>query len=161
MGEAMRNRFRFVPVLNPLMEDVPQVILAIMRTIGVDAEFDETDPMLRRAAELFHAKAANPRDIRDQISDIVFLSRSSRITAKQIVDAALDFTPSCDVRSVAYADLWAIRVCSRKSYLPWSKDPASYPYPPHFVGVVDARTGEIDLQRLDAEIERLKPYANV
>jgi hypothetical protein len=161
MGEAMRNRFRFVPVLNPLLEDVPQVILAITRTIGVDAEFDDTDPMLRRAAELFHAKAANPRDIRDQISDIVFLSRSSRITAKQIVDAALDFTPSCDVRSVAYADLWAIRVCSRKSYLPWSTNPASYPYPPHFVGVVDARTGEIDLHGLDAEIERLKPYANV
>ena len=161
IGEAMRSRLRFVPVTNPLPQDYPAIIIAIAATLSrVRLGFDESDASVRHAAEVFWKRGANPRDIRDQLSDAVFFG-ASPLTPKAILAAAKDFAPSADSTSVIYADLWAVRVCSRKSYLPWSKDPASYDFPPHLQDVVDPQTGDVDIEKLDRKIEAMKSHANV
>jgi hypothetical protein len=160
IGEAMRNRLRFVPVTNPLPQDYPAIIVAIAASLSRRSlSFDATDSFVRLAAEIFYNRGANPRDIRDQLSDAFFGDRSLR--AERLIATAEDFAPSADGASVVYADLWAVRVCSRKSYLPWAADPASYEFPPHLEDIVDKGTGEIDNEKLNRKIESMKPYANV
>jgi len=161
IGAAMRSRLRFVPVTNPLLQDYPAIVAAIAASLNrKPVDFDESDSFVKLAAEIFYNRGANPRDIRDQLSDAVFFGKSA-LRPEALIAAAEDFAPSADVGSMVYADLWAVRVCSRKSYLPWAADPGSYEFPPHLEDIVDKATGEIDTKKLDRKIESMKPHANV
>ncbi len=124
-------------------------------------EFDESDANVRAAAEVFYRRGANPRDIRGQLSDVLFFGGGKPLTSAAILTAAKNFAPSADARSAIYADLWAVRVASQTSYLPWSTDPAGYEYPPHLDPLVDHKTGDIDAEKLDATLDAMKAHANV
>jgi hypothetical protein len=161
IGAAMRSRLRFVPVTNPLMQDYPAIVAAIAASLSrTPVDFDETDSLVRLAAEIFYNRGANPRDIRDQLSDTVFFGPSG-LRPEALITAAEDFAPSADTGSMVYADLWAVRVCSRKSYLPWAADPGSYEFPPHLENLVDPKTGEVNIEKIDRSIESMKGHANV
>lgn len=163
IGAAMRSRLRFVPVTNPLPDDYPAIVAAIVASLSrAPIGFDATDSFVRLAAEIFYNRGATPRDIRDQLSDAVFFNGGgAKLRPEALITAAEDFAPSADVGSIVYADLWAVRVCSRKSYLPWAADPASYVFPPHLEDLVDKKSGDIDVEKLDHKIEGMKHHANV
>jgi hypothetical protein len=153
ISAAMRSRFAFVPVLGPIEADLPAIIIALGKRLAPEAKLDPSQPAIREAASLFFRKGASPREI----------GRSLRppITPKSILAAANDLCPASDVESAAFAELWAVKVCSSRALFPWAKDPAGYPYPPHLSGVVSPETGDIDRVELERRIRELEPHANV
>jgi hypothetical protein len=159
MGAAMRSRFTIIPVLQPVASDIPGIIVAIAHRISPASAISPSDGTIREAAEMFYAKGANARHIRAALSNALLLQGG--LDANAVLFAARDLSASTDSASAVYADLWAIRMCTSKSFLPWSEDPQSYPYPSYLVGVVDPATGDINQQELTRRIEEMKPYANV
>jgi hypothetical protein len=158
MGSAMRSRFVFVPVLHPLLEDFALITVATAERVG-QIDFDDTHPLIQTAAEVFYQKGANPRHIRGAIAQSSLTA--SVLTPEVILQAAQDFCGSADLASAIYADLWAIKVCSYKSFLPWAENPKNYPFPPHLINIVDVGTGDIDRNELEKAITHYKPYANL
>jgi hypothetical protein len=77
-----------------------------------------------------------------------------------VLNAAKNFCGSADLKSAFYADLWAIEVCSYKSFFPWSDNP-NYLFPKHLEGIVNEKTGDIDRSKLKDAIAEYKPYANL
>lgn len=159
MGEAMRSRFTMIPVLRPLLEDFPAIIEAIARRIVPDATLSAGDPKVSEAAQLFYRKGASPREVRSGLDAAMLME--GRLTPETVLQAARDLCLSSDVESGIYADLWAVRACTSRRFLPWHSDPAGYPFPPYLLDVVDTQTGEIDYRALDERIQELKPRANV
>jgi hypothetical protein len=159
MGAAMRSRFTMVPVLHPLAEDYPAIVAALGRRLSPEAAFDPAGKQLQEAAAVFYQKGASPRQILSALSNARM--REGKLTPEVVLFAAHDLCPSPDLSSVIYADLWALRVCTSRSFLPWSPDPASYPYPEHLRGIVDPNTGQVRTDELEKRLRELEPYANV
>ncbi|HEX6748070.1 MAG TPA: AAA family ATPase [Longimicrobium sp.] len=157
MGAAMRSRFTIVPVLQPLREDYPAIISVIATRMMPEARLGPDE--VRGAADLFYDKGASPREIRAALS--MALLAASGLDPKIVLQAARDLRPSADRVSSEYADLWAIRACTSKRYLPWYADPGAYPYPAHLRELVDPVSGDVDVERLDARIRALGPGAHV
>jgi ATPase family associated with various cellular activities (AAA) len=158
MGSAMRSRFVFVPVLHPLLEDFAMITVETAKRVG-QIEFDDTHPLIQTAAEFFYQRGANPRHIRGAIAQSYLTTKV--LTPEVILQAAKDFCGSTDLASAIYADLWAIKVCSYKSFFPWGENPQSYPFPPHLSNIVDKVTGDIDRIELEKAITHYKPHANL
>lgn len=159
MGAAMRSRFTVIPVLHPLREDYAGIVLATARRVAPGFEVSADHSRLREAAEVFYQKGANPRHIRAALSNARLLKGA--LSPDVVLFAAHDLCGSTDLSSAVYADLWAIRSCSSRSFLPWSDDPDHYPFPPHLREVVDARTGDVLESELMKLIEELRPHAHV
>lgn len=159
MGAAMRSRFTLIPVLHPLCDDYAGIVLAIARRVASDVPLDPADQRIRQAANLFYEKGANPRHVRGALSNALLLHGT--LTPDDILFAAHDLCASADLASTIYSDLWAIKSCSSRSFLPWSEDPAHYPLPPHLRGVVDPTTGDVHQGELDKRLEEMRPHANV
>lgn len=98
-------------------------------------------------------------DIRQALTTIAMLR--GRFGGSELVEAARDLLPSADTASAVYADLWAIRACSSRTFLPWSEDPSAYPIPEYLEGIVDERTGDIDRALLERRLDSLKPAARL
>ncbi len=161
MGEAMRDRFEWIPALYPLPQDLPSIITTIILSLYPGVYLDETDSSIQRAAQVFQRKAANPREIRSLIAGAAFFS-GEQVNPALILHAAEDFIPTGDSNSIHLADLWAVKACKRHSFLPWADDPVRYEYPPHIENVMsDVSTGEVDSKKLNDTIARLMPHANV
>ncbi|HEX2219909.1 MAG TPA: AAA family ATPase, partial [Gemmatimonadales bacterium] len=146
IGAAMRSRFTIVPVLQPLREDYPAILTVIATRMTLDARLGPDD--VEEAANLFYDKGASPREIRAALS--VAMLTASELDPEIVLQAARDLRPSADRVSSEYADLWAIRACTSKRYLPWNRDPGVYPYPAYLRELVDPATGDVDVERLDA-----------
>lgn len=159
IGAAMRSRFICIPVLHPLERDFPAILVATARRMGSEVEILEDDPRLLEAARLFYQKGANPRHIRSALSNA--LMRHGRLGADEIVFAARDLCASTDLASAIYADLWALKVTTSRSFLPWFENPAQYPWPEHLQGIVDPSSGDILQAELERKIEELRPHAKV
>ncbi len=159
MGSAMRSRFEVIPVLHPVAPDYPGIVVATARRVAPQLAIDVADERVREAAEVFFAKGANPRHIRSALSGAML--ESGNLTPDLILHAARDLRAGADHVSTIYADLWAIRLTSKTSYLPWGQDPAGFPYPPHLQGIVDTKTGEVNEAELEKRIAELRPHAKV
>ena len=158
IGEAMRSRFALLPVLHPLAGDYPAILESLARRVA-GATIDLNEPRMVEAAAEFHRKGANPRQIRGALS--AALLDGGKLTPEAVRTAALDLRSNGSAAAVAYCDLWALKACSRRSWLPWSSDPAHYPFPAHFGGVVDATTGDVDETELDRRLAELRPHVDV
>ena len=158
IGEAMRSRFAVLPVLHPLREDYPAIVESLSRRVA-GAALDKNDQCVLEAAEIFHSKGANPRQIRAALSAI--LLDAGTLTRESVRTAALDLRASASPAAVAYCDLWAVKTCSRQSWLPWGADPSSYPFPSHLKALVDPATGVVEESELDRRLEELKPHVDV
>ncbi len=159
MAEAMRSRFVLIPCLHPLREDFAGIVAVTVRRVEPNLMVNPQDERIRRAAEIFYEKAANPRHIRAALSNTRLLHGT--LHEDLILAAAHDFCPSADRTAIVYADLWAVKACFSRSFLPWGDDPADYPYPPHLQGLVDPATGFVNLAELDKRLEELRPYVNL
>lgn len=159
MGAAMRSRFTLLPVLHPLPEDFAGIIISTAKRIKSDLVLDASDPKIQEAATVFYAKGANPRHIRSQLSNALYLKGT--LTPDTILFAAHDLCQTADIPSTIYSDLWAVKSCTSHSFLPWSEDPSNYPFPEHFKNIVNAETGNTDVAELDKRLKEYQAYANV
>lgn len=160
IGAAMASRFMTIPVLYPLEMDFPEIVAVTAARVDAGSSGINADNAnLRRAGATFYAKGASPRHIRAALSNARLLRGD--LTPDAILFAAEDVTGQIDQRSTQFADLWAIRCCSSRSFLPWHADPAAYPYPPHLRGVVDLSSGDVITAELNRRIADLEPHANV
>lgn len=159
MAGAMRNRFEVIPVLHPITSDFPGIVVATARRIAPQTPLDVNDERVQEAARIFYVKGANPRQIRSALSSSML--ENTKLTPDLALAAAKDLLSGADRISSIYADLCAIRLTSRLSYLPWSADPKGFPYPPHLQGVVNPSNGEIDDTELNKRIAEFQPHANV
>lgn len=161
MGAAMRSRFTGIPVLFPLREDFPAIIIATAERIAPASQLDMADAKIVEAAGIFYQKGANPRHLRSALSNALLLTGKTQFAADDILFAAHDLCATTDFASTVYADLWAIKGCTSYSFLPWSDAPAEYNFPDYLKGIVNAQTGEIIKTELNKKIAELKPNANV
>ena len=158
IGEAMRSRFIFIPVLHPLITDFPAILVETSTRIST-INFYDGHSLIQRAAEIFYQKGANPRHIRAALAQASLLT--SPLTPQAVLFSAEDFCASSDLVSAIYADLWGIKVCSYRSFLPWSQNPSTYAFPKHLQTIVDPKTGDINHNELERLIEHYRPHANV
>jgi hypothetical protein len=161
MGAAMRSRFTVLPVLFPLPEDFPAIIWATAKRIAPESRLDISDEKIFEAAAIFYQKGASPRHIRSALSSALLLSGKSHFCEEDVLFAAYDLCATTDFGSAAYADLWAIKGCSSRSFLPWSDAPGKYKFPKYLKDFVNQQTGEINETELNRKIAELKPSANV
>ena len=159
MSSAMRSRFLFIPVLQPLREDIPAIIAETAARIVDTAALDPGHPAVVEAACTFHAKGANPRHIRAALSTQAM--ETGRLEPDDVLRAARDLNGMTDRLSADYADLWAIRACASQRFFPWYESPSTYAFPPYLQGIVDEQTGELNQQALASRIEELRPHAHV
>jgi AAA+ superfamily predicted ATPase len=157
MSAAMRSRFATLPVLHPLRRDFAAILVTTAKRIDPTSQLDPADPKIEQAAGLFYEKGANARHMRAALSNAK--SIHSELNPETILFAAEDLCGVTDFTSLMFADLWAVRSCSFKSWLPWfSQD--EYPFPHHLAGLVDAQ-GNIKVGELEKRMEELRPRANV
>lgn len=159
IGKAMAERFTVVPVLQPVLEDLPEIVVSIARRIDPSCEIDEDDPLVGEAAATFHRKGASPRHVRQALSQARLVA--DELTPDRIRAAADDLLLVEDRTSSLLAELCAIRACTLRSFLPWSPAPESFPYPDHLAAIVDRSTGDVDREALEEMIHALAPYGNV
>jgi len=158
IGHAMRSRLTVIPVLQPLADDMPSIIVATAARVQPGLQLDTKDPALIDAASVFSAKGASPRHVRGALTNAVLFVDS--LTPQVVLQAAQNMTVAADATSSVFADLWAIRCCASNEFLPWYGDP-SYPFPPHLREVVDSATGEVRADELRRQLDELAPHANV
>jgi len=159
MGDAMRSRFTIIPVLHPAKGDFPGIVIATARRVAPGVKLDPVDPTIAEAARIFFDKGANPRHIRGALSQA--LLSAGTLTPQAILHAAHDLRVGSGHASAIYADLWAIQACSSASFLPWTSDPETYPYPEHLKGIIDPNTAETNELELQKRIEEYRPHANL
>ena len=159
MGAAMDSRFTKIPVLHPLVEDFPSIVVATALRVKPDASLDPNHPQIQDAARVFYSKGANPRHIRGALSNALMIH--GNLTPETALFAAHDLCSSSDLASAIFADLWAIKRCSSRSFLPWATNPGSYPYPDYLQEIVDPATGDIRVEQLEKRISELRPHAKV
>ena len=162
IGSALLTRFVVLPVLFPLREDFPAIIIEIARKALPGSNLNESDPKLKEAGHIFYPKGAGPRDIRSALTTASVTLDSHVKEADLVLFAADDFIPKNDFSSIVYADLQAIRHCTSKSFLPWiGEDRGVCTIPEYLDGIVDPETGDINLSALDSKIKELEPHSNV
>jgi hypothetical protein len=159
LGAAMRSRFLVLPVLHPLKQDFVGILLTIARRIAPEARFDADDSRIHQAADMFYEKGANARHVRAALSHAALVC--GELSADSILSAAHDLMGHTDRVSGIFTDLWAIRLCTSKSFLPWADDPQHYPWPDYLGGIVDPATGDVNTGALERRLRELEPHANV
>lgn len=159
VGAAQLSRLEFIPFLFPLPDDFASILEALARTLMPDSGVEASEAAVREAGTIFHRKGAGPREMGKALNRAL-LDRGG-LGPQEVLWAAHDYCGATDLDSVLYADLWAVRVTTSRSYFPWSEDPGSYPFPPHLAAVVDRESGELDRKALERELARLRPHAKV
>jgi hypothetical protein len=160
IGEAMRSRFVVIPVLQPLKEDLPQIIATLAKRITPDCDVSADDHKVIEAADIFYLKGANPRYIHGSLCSGMQFCEADVIDPDLVLFAANDFCSPADRLSSEYADLVAIRFCTSRSFLPWNGR-ADYSFPEYLRGLVSESTRDVDYSALDRRITELKPYVDV
>lgn len=151
VGAAMLSRFIVIPVLLPLKEDYPDIILAIAKSIGQDIDIDINSPVLDEAAKVFYLKNATPRTIRSAITSQIGIN--GVFEPGTVLAAAEDICPQTmdNKRAAEYADLFALKVAPSKSFFPWNNNP-NYNFPDYIKKYVD-HEGNIDYETLETDLK--------
>jgi hypothetical protein len=153
MEHRMRSRWLILPVLQPLRDDLPEIIAALACRAAGDPSVVLEREALEEAARLLFEKGANPRTIYDALARAALGKQA--FTADDLLGAARTYLPEWDASSPAYGDLWAVAHAKDETFLPWHGDP-SYTFPAHLAEVVDS-SGKIDRKALASALERWKP----
>jgi hypothetical protein len=157
ISDALLSRFILIPVLAPLEEDYAGIVCALVRRVA-GAQIPTEDPSVQAAAKIFFAKGASPRHIVSALSN-TYLVRE-RLDPDGVLEAAQDFCGDTRRESAEYADLWAIKLTTSKSFFPWSGR-RDYKLPAYLRGIVDVNSGEVDREALGRRIRELQPRVNV
>ena len=155
----MRSRFTVIPVLHPLQRDFGAIIASIARDMNGSESIVADAQEVQSAAALFYQKGAHARHVRASLATARLLR--GRLDPEAVLFAAQDFSGNTDHHSMQYADLEAIKCCSSRAFLPWSGGLDRYPIPPHLIGIVDERTGDVNQDELNRRIAEVRPHANL
>jgi hypothetical protein len=164
VSAAMASRWIVLPVLMPVKEDYPEIMMSLI--IGLNPEFNEipNSPDIIEAAEAFFYAGASPREIRDSLVASMALIPGD-LGIDHVIFASKDKIPAGNRISYIHSDLMAIKFCTNYSFLPWwniqtnSPDP-SYPFPDYIKKILDNDL-LISQDKLDKYIREIEPFANV
>ncbi len=164
ISDGMLSRWIIIPVLMPLKEDYPSILLSISNGINPELEANEKDPDIIHASETFYHSGASPREIRESlIASMAIIPENLNI--EHIVFASRDKIATGNRLSYIHSDLSAISLCSNNSFLPWwdiknNCPDAKYPFPDYIFEVLNDDY-LINREKLTKSIQKLEPFANV
>jgi AAA+ superfamily predicted ATPase len=164
ISEAMRQRWIVLPVLMPLEQDYPEIILSIAESLNPEISVEFSNPRLICASERFSQAGAAPREIREAlVASQAVLPDAFGI--EHIEFASHDIIPNNNKIASIFSDYVALRYCRNNSFLPWWDDKKNLPdlnFPfPGYIREVLTEDLSIDHQKLSKRIAELEPYANV
>lgn len=157
IDDALMSRCICLPVLMPLETDYAEIILAIAHSIDSNFQAPISDKHIQEAAKIFYTKSASPRDIVTSLN--IGVSAKQCLNASIIRDCAYNLCSNYAKASSIYADLWALKVTTDATFLPWFQKP-NYQFPLYIQKVVGA-DGFIIQSKINDEIKALKPYVNI
>ncbi|MDH6357799.1 AAA family ATPase [Parabacteroides sp. PF5-9] len=159
IGGAMLSRFDVLPVLMPVITDFPMIIGSIAKNINPERLIDISDERIKVAGEVFYNKNLMPRQIRSALKLAMSLRKS--LMPEDILWAAKDASPLDHISRLSsiYSDYYALQLCKSNSLLPWVGNP-NFPFPEYIKSILDSN-GDIDAEKLNSEMNKLKPYVNI
>jgi hypothetical protein len=160
IGEALRSRFLFIPVLRATKSDYPLIVATLAQRIDSSLQIDLSDPGLLRSAYSFYEKLASPREILSALQ-VTRVLLGGKFDLETIEHAAANTSSVGDLRSIIHCELAAIQACPLDSFLPWADDPMRYDWPDYLEGIVDKRTGKVDRGTLSKRCAELAEVSNV
>ena len=164
ISEAMRQRWIVLPVLMPLEQDYPEIILSIAESLNPETSIELSNPRLLAASERFSRAGAAPREIREALvaSQAVL---PNALSIEHIEFASHDIIPNNNSIASIFSDYVALSYCRNNSFLPWWDDEKNLPDPdfpfPGYIREILSDDLSIDHQKLSKRIAELEPYANV
>lgn len=159
LSQALLSRFIIIPVLMPARDEYPAILATLIAQATGGQAPSPDEPWLRTAADIFYEKMASPRDMYKALDNAHLMA--DRLGPQEVIQAARDLRqPPISRWSCIYSELWAIRACSCRAFLPWAKRPG-LPLPDHLKDIVNPETGEIDEERLETRLRELQPFARV
>ncbi|HBG62233.1 MAG: hypothetical protein A2266_09220 [Bacteroidetes bacterium RIFOXYA12_FULL_40_10] len=164
ISEAMRQRWIVLPVLMPLDQDYPGIILSIAESLNSEISIGLSNPRLLAASERFSRSGAAPRQIREALvaSQAVL---PNKLSIEHIEFASHDIIPNNNNIASIFSDYVALSYCRNNSFLPWWNDEKNHPDPdfpfPDYIQEILSDDLSIDHQILSKRIAELEPYANV
>ncbi|MGA3286369.1 MAG: AAA family ATPase [Bacteroidota bacterium] len=164
ISEAMRQRWIVVPVLMPLQQDFPEIVLSIASELNPQLDVKKDSSSLNSASERFYRAGAAPREIREALIAAQAVIAGD-LCEKQIEFASHDIIPNSDQTASHYADYVALSYCRNNSFLPWWDEKENHPDPlfpfPDYIKEVLRDDFLLDPLKLRKRISELGPYANV
>jgi len=118
ISEAMRQRWVILPVLMPLKEDYPDILLSIAKGLNQDINLNGTEERLKEISERFYSAGVSPREIREVILAIQ-ISLGGSLCIEHIEYASTDIITGTSRISSIYSDYCTLFYCRNNSYLPW------------------------------------------
>lgn len=164
ISEAMRQRWIVLPVLMPLEQDYPEIILSIAESLNPEISIELDNDRLLAASERFSHAGAAPREIREAlVSSQAVLPNA--LSIEHIEFASHDIIPNNNKIASIFSDYVALSYCRNNSFLPWWDDEKNLPDPdfpfPGYIREILTDDLSIDHQKLSKRIAELEPYANV
>ena len=164
ISEAMRQRWIVLPVLMPLEQDYPEIILSIAESLNPEISIELYNTRLLDASERFSRAGAAPREIREAlVSSQAVLPNA--LSIEHIEFASHDIIPNNNSIASIFSDYVALSYCRNNSFLPWWDDERNIPDPnfpfPAYIKEILTEDFSIDHQKLSKRIAELEPYANV
>lgn len=164
ISEAMRQRWIVLPVLMPLEQDYPEIILSIAESLNPEISIELDNDRLLAASERFSRAGAAPREIREAlVSSQAVLPNV--LSIEHIEFASHDIIPNNNSIASIFSDYVALSYCRNNSFLPWWDDEKNLPNPdfpfPGYIREILSDDLSIDHQKLSKRIAELEPYANV
>lgn len=162
LSEAMRSRFSLIPVLSPLNDDVPQILVNVCK--GIEENCTLSPQIVSNAARKFYGACMSVREIRETLITSQ-LTLGSSLNDEVLKHAASSSISNLSRESYIHADLLAIKGTRSASLLPfWDNKAncpdANYPFPDYIKEILDENNC-IDSQKLNNRIKELEPYSNV
>ncbi|MCK9235124.1 MAG: AAA family ATPase [Bacteroidales bacterium] len=164
ISEAMRQRWIVLPVLMPLEQDYPEIIMSIAESLNPEISVDLGNPRLLAASERFSSTNAAPREIREAlIASQAILPNT--LSIEHIEFASHDIIPNNNSIASIFSDYVALSYCRNNSFLPWWDDEKNLPaldFPfPGYIREILSDDLSIDHQKLSKLIAELEPYVNI
>ncbi|MFA5228716.1 MAG: AAA family ATPase [Candidatus Paceibacterota bacterium] len=164
ISEAMRQRWIILPVLMPLQQDYPEIIVSIVQSINKNFILEPENEILKASAQRFVLAGAAPREIREALiaSQAVIVKE---LSIEHIEFASYDIIPNNNISASVFSDYVALSYCRNNSFLPWWDDQKnspdqSYPYPAYIREIL-TNDYLIDQQKLNQIIKQMEPYVNL
>ena len=164
ISDAMLSRFTIIPVLSPLREDMPDILVNVCKGLDNNFNIAPEDELIKLPAYRFFDNGASIREIRESLLASQLILRD-QLSSKVIQHSASAVNPCLNRESYVFADLMALKSCKSASFLPYwdhqiNAPNPSFPYPKHLLDVLDDQF-YIEQYKLNRKITELKPYANV
>lgn len=161
---ALRQRFIVLPVLMPLEQDYPEIILSIAESLNPEISLELDNARLLAASERFSRAGAAPREIREALVASQ-AALPNALSIEHIEFASYDIIPNNNSIASIFSDYIALSYCRNNSFLPWWDDEKNLPDPefpfPGYIKEILTEDLSIDHQKLSKRIAELEPYANV